>query len=571
MTVVNNILADVDLTALVERRHPDYKKLYNHWNFCEASMKGGRDWFDFEADGQTNLFKFYKEGDAEFKSRKARAHRANHTKRVVDAINQFLFRTNPSRKKTVPDVINKFWENTAMGDKKTIDRFMRELDSWLSVFGRIYVVIDRPPQIADTVAEEETPYAYFVFPQRVLDIAYGKDGKIDWILIEEEYRNDSIKSEGEIRCRFRLWTRDSWYLIEETDDTKKDKRKKKEYTVVASDDHDLGIVPVIPVNGTEGSKWSAPAIIDDIAYMDRAIVNYASLLDEILYEQTFSMLTMPAEGVLPGSTEMNQMMQAAKNRIFTYASTSPGAKPEFISPDASQGDLLIKAIEKLKKDIYAVTGTDNDANSQSTSKGKEYASGVVRQFDHTQIENILLDKARALENAEDRIMEVVLTWMDKADKEVEENWVIYPDKFDVRDLATELDLAGNMQEIEVPAEVMRRQVKIISNKSFPRMTDDDKLELEKVIDEWVPGYIVDRMIKATEVEAKIFVAETQADAMDRNGVLGDKQFGDPKLQDLKRENTDVPEKPNKIAGKSTKKDPKFANSRKRLGDLTKQI
>jgi hypothetical protein len=563
MTATNNILAGIDLTELVERRHPEYAELFDHWNFCEISMRGGRKWFDFKTADQTNLFQFYKEGKNEFKSRKGRAHRANHTKRVVDAINQFLFRSDPVRDSSTPDAIQDFWKNTALGERKPIDRFMRDLDSWLSVFGRMYVVIDRVPQIVDEARDEDSPYAYFVFPQRVLDMAYGENGKLDWIMIEEDFRDDKIGGSGDMEVRWRLWNREAWFLIEEINPNRKGRKSKREFAVVESDDHNLGIVPVIPVDDQEGSRWSAPALIDDIAYMDRAIVNYASLLDEILYEQTFSMLTIPAEAMSAGATEKGMMVEAAKNRIFTYNSTSPGAKPEFISPDAAQGTLIITAIENLKKDIYACTGTDNDANSQSVSKGKEYASGVVRQFDHTQIENILLDKARALEDAEDRIMELVLAWMGKDEQDIDEGWVQYPDKFDVRDLATEFVLASEMQEIEVPMEIMRRQVKQITGKSFPRMTEKDKKEFDAIIDEWMPGYVQDRQINELEVEAKIFVAETQADAMDRDGVTGNNQFGDPERHDLKRDNTDVPEKPNKL--------PKRSVRRRQVGDLTKAI
>ncbi len=530
-------LNGVDLKKLIKRRHPEFEEHEEHWRLAEVAYRGGRAWFDFETKSKNgNLFKFYKEGPQEYESRKERTYRGNHVKRVVETINQYLFRSKPVRKLSqAPAEIQAFWRSTNR-KRRPIDAFMQSLDRWLSVFGRVYVVIDRPAPGQDPASltlqrrDEAAPYAYIVFPHHVLDIAYGEDGRPDWILIEEQHRGASF-DEGGLQCRYRLWTRQSWYLIAEEEARG---RRERKVQVIDSGDHGLGSVPVVCVEDQEGTNWTTPGICDDIIYMDRTLVNYGSLLDEILYEQTFSQLTMPAESLLPGSNEGRALISAAKERIFLFNATSPGVKPEYISPDASQAALIMSAMNALKRDIYAVTGTDNDANSQSMSKGKEYASGKVREFDHSQIENILLNKSHALETAEEEIGRLVMLWMGQQDAEFDPGLVTYPDKFDIRGLAAELEIAAELNELQAPEEMLRLQMSKVSEKTFPRLNEREKAELEKVIEKWMPAFMIERKFKEEELETKKFIAETQADAMEDDDPSDDRSIEDPENSDLDR-------------------------------------
>lgn len=545
-----DIREGIDLKKLVARRHPDYAESIEHWLFANAAYCGGRKWFDWsfdpgdwgipagtatgESHSHKNLFKFYKEGDNEYKERKRRTHRANHTKRVVDTVNQYLFREKPARElKSVPEHVKGFWEKTD-NRHQDISRFVRDVDQWASVYGMVYVVIDRAAGSSVLATEDTLPYAYIVTPQYVLDMAHDQDGKLQWIMMAEDYRPTTLDDEAGIQVRYRFWTRVGWYLIEEISEGT-GRSKKKKYAVTQSGRHELGYVPVIQYADQEGTRWSAPSLTQDIVYMDRTLVNYGSLLDEIMYEQTFSQLTMPAEAVVPGSTEEAQMMAAAKNRIFTYSSTSPGAKPEYISPDASQAMVIAQQIERIKKEIYAVTGTDNDANSQSQSTGKSYASGVVRRYDQTQIENILLDKARSLEKLEDKMMWFVLLWMGEEDPVVEENWVVYPDKYDIRGLEAEFEIAKNMNDLESPVEAMRQQMKLVIAKANSRLTPEEREKFMQEVNEWQPAYIVEREFRENEQNIKVFTAESQALAMANQADDAAEQDvdenGDGKVQD----------------------------------------
>lgn len=503
---------DKSVKDVVARRHPDYKESIEHWRFCEMAYRGGRAYVC-----KDNVFQFYKEGPGEFSERLKRTYRVNHVKRVVETINQYLFKQRPQRSASAPYQLIDFWARaTKRGD--SMDVFSKQIDLWLSVFGIVYAVVDRPAQVVGRRVEEKLPYSYIVFPTHVFDASYDDDGRLNWILIAEDYRddNDPTIDDGETKVRIRLWTKDEWYLFAIKDTS-------GDYSLVDAGEHGLGVVPVVPiVESASSSKYAPAALISDISYMDRTLANYGSLLDQILYEQTYSQLVMPAEGVLPGTKPADQLIAAAKQRIFLYAGGSDANRPGYISPDASQATLIMEAIDRLKREIYASTGTDaGDANSSSMSKGREYASGKVRAMDHSAVENMLLNKAQGLEKAEDDIARLVLMWMGQGDVEVLPDWVRYPMKFDVRGLVGDLEIALQLNEIAPPAEVMRLHMIGMAEKLFPRLDPSAMLKLVDAIDAWTPAYSAQAAISDREVSVSEDALDLERERLEQDAEQAD--------------------------------------------------
>ena len=50
-------LTDKQIKDLVARRHPEYIKKKEHWDFLASTYAGGRAWFE------DNIFRYFKEGD----------------------------------------------------------------------------------------------------------------------------------------------------------------------------------------------------------------------------------------------------------------------------------------------------------------------------------------------------------------------------------------------------------------------------------------------------------------------------------------------------------------------------
>ncbi len=471
------------LKKLVERRHPRYDGLLEHWSFLESSYEGGRDWF------KDNIFHYHKEGPVEYQERVARAYRFNHTREVVDLINKYLFRSNIVRNETdAPEELKTFWRQTNAAGMD-IEEFMRVVSASASVLGRPWVIVDNANRDvgADASKIDETPasiHVYVVRPQDVLDMSWGEDGMLNWILVREWYRDDAdpFDDAPDVSERFRLWTRNDWYLIEPAATGRDRNNRKKSYRLADSGSHELGEVPAVQAdNAMSPDPWYAPALIADIAYLDRACANYASNLDAIIQDQTFSQLAMPAQNVLPGEEAYNKLLEMGTKRVFLYDGEG-GVGPHFLSPDPRQADLIIGAIRMLINEIYHSVGLAGEHTKADNAQGIDNSSGVAKTKDFERVVALLASKSDALETVENKIARLVCKW---AGREVpEQDLVAYPRQFDVRGLWDEFDIALKLSVIEAPASIRSHQMLDVVTKLFPNLGRDLRQKMENDIEQW---------------------------------------------------------------------------------------
>ncbi len=477
---------------LIARRHPLYESLREHWNFLESCYEGGRSWFS------DNIFRYIKEGDSEFSDRVKRAYRFNHTREVVDLVGKYLFRKSAIRSQTAPKEIAEFWKK-ATRKGESIDEFVRQVSLKASIYGRVAVVVDSSVDSAvvsqaDAKRAKKSIYAYTVAPQQLLDYSFDDEGKLNWILIEEIVRDDEdpFSGSGELTSQYRLWTKTEWMLF--TLGGKRAGQRSRPVELADSGEHGLGIVPVVLVDDSvSGSdKWKAKSMIDDIAYLDRATANYLSNLDAIIQDQTFSQLAMPAQGVLPGTDEYTQLVDMGTKRIFLY--DGEGGQPFYLSPDVKQAQLIIEVVNKIIAEIYHSVGLAGERTKQDNAVGIDNSSGVAKAYDFERVNALLSSKADALEVAEDAINLIVAKWSG-IDESGAHGLVSYPDDFDTRGLADELDLAAKLQLITAPDGARREQMKLVIDKLFPQLKGDLRKKLEGELKKW-PIDPIKRAMKA---------------------------------------------------------------------------
>tara|TARA_R110000851_G_C13102760_1_gene569264 strand:- start:45512 stop:47056 length:1545 start_codon:yes stop_codon:yes gene_type:complete len=474
------------IKELIKRRHPDYERMLPHWDFLEACYRGGRDWF------VGNIFPYIKEGDAEYKERIKRAFRFNHTREIADLVNKYIFKTDVLRNdEEASTAVKTFWDS-ATRNGLNITQYMRLVSLGASTFGRIWIVVDNTAagKTVQTVADEKKEgirtYSYFVRPQQVLDLSYDDEGELNWILLYEEARDDvnPLTSSGDMRELYRLWTTDSWYLYEKTK-----VGRKITYTEIDSSQHDLGIVPVFKCDNVETDEpYSAPALIGDIAYLDRAVANYLSNLDAIIQDQTFSQLAMPAQGVLPGEDAYGKMLEMGTKRIFLYDGEN-GNVPSYISPDPKQAELIVGVIQQIINEIYHTVGMAGERTKQDNAIGIDNSSGVAKAFDFERVNALLSSKADSLDRVEENLVKIVNLWHGNKDQKAD--LVKYPDDFDVRGLGDEFSIAENLSTIQAPETARREQMRVLINKLFPRLTEDLKKKMEAELKKWPPAPIIE--------------------------------------------------------------------------------
>lgn len=476
------------LKEFIKRRHPEYAELCPHWDFLEDTYEGGREWFE------SNIHRYMKEGDIEFKQRVNRAYRFNHTREVVDIVDKYIFKMQINRDKSrAPDSVKQFWRKATLSGL-SIQEFAKQISNRSSVFGRAWIVVDstNDGEIKTKADEKEglQIYAYLVEPEDVLDMSYDEQGEMNWILIHETVRDDAdpIESTGDTTHRYRLWTREFWqvFTIE--------KNRNGQETVVEGPQvsHGLGKVPIIPADNVISSDepYSSPSMIADVAYLDRAVANYLSNLDAIIQDQTFSQLAMPAQGLSPGEDAYNKLIEMGTKRIFLYDGES-GSQPFYLSPDVRQAELILKVVNKIINEIYHSVGLAGERTKEDNALGIDNSSGVAKAYDFERVNSLLASKADSLEWVENRIAEMVALW---AGEEVkledaesgEAELVEYPDNFDVRGLYDEFEIAARLSMVEAPDSVRREQMNAVIAKLFPQLSEDLKNKMQEELKSWPP-------------------------------------------------------------------------------------
>lgn len=487
------------INALVARRHPDYNEMVEHWDFLGQTYEGGRKWFS------QHIFKYFKEGSGEYKDRISRAYRFNHTREVVDLINKYLYRRQPDRKiEDAPLVVQEFWKNVD-GSGMDIKEFVRTASQKASIYGCPWVVVDTsavniPENASIEDVQDARIYAYIVRPDQVCDMSWGEDGELNWILIKESYRDDEdpLNSTGKVLSQYRLWTRDSWHLyrpksakqdsanVHVGSNASVDKAvNAQDFELHQEGSHGAGVVPAIRLENTPSDHpWVVPALINDIAYLDRAVANYLSNLDAIIQDQTFSQLAIPAQNLMPGDDAYKKVIEAGTNRIFVFDGEN-GQKPFFLSPDPRQAELIIVAIQQVINEIYHSVGLAGERTKQDNAKGIDNSSGVAKAKDFERVNSLLLSKAQAMESFENKLVKMVARFGGVADRITEDNpLVIYPESFDTVGLFDEFDVAMKLSLIEAPAVMRARQMGLLSRKLFRDASNSELAEIEREIGAW---------------------------------------------------------------------------------------
>jgi hypothetical protein len=551
------------INNLVKRVHPEYDALRAHWLFMQATYDGGRDWF------KNHIFKYFKEGPDEYKQRVSRAYRFNHTREVVDLINKYLFRRTADRNTgDAPPGVKDFWKNVD-GSGMNIAGFVRTVSAKASISGCPWVVVDSTvTHIDETTSESDVEegrvYAYLLRPDQARDFSWGEDGKLNWFLAQETFRDDDdpFNSSGVTKTQYRLWTRSQWILLKPEEKQESQKYNEAQnavhrgsnasvddainqgvnYEIEDYGDHDLGFVPVIRAdNVPSDALWTVPALINDIAYLDRAVANYLSNLDAIIQDQTFSQLAIPAQNLMPGDEGEKKVLQAGTKRIFTYDGES-GAAPFFLSPDPKQAELIMGAIQQLINEIYHSVGLAGERTKQDNASGIDNSSGVAKAKDFERVNSLLLSKAQSMQAFELELVRVVAAFNGQEGQLSEDNELVqYPESFDVIGLYDEIDIAMKLSLVDAPPVMRAQQMNSISDKLFRSSSKTFKKEVESEIDDWR-----ERLETSTEMAAKqeengaLGAAKnrlTEEASRDRDGA-GDKQSGTKTRQENRRNEAD---------------------------------
>lgn len=277
--------------------------------------------------------------------------------------------------------------------------------------GVSFIVMDRVENIENNslaaleADRNNLPYAFVVDPGRVSEITVDKFGRIT------KFKYHEADAYQENTPATRTLTPEGWELVD----------SKGLHKGIWN----LGMTPVIPVPSKlddETFNPLPPSEFISIAKTNLAIYNMSSWLNDILINQTFSVLVYP-------SNSTDDLILGTNNALGFPSEASH--EPKFIAPAADPANILHNEIDRLQQECYRMAGVVNITGVKSEQ------SGVAKQWDFERTNQVLSDFADILENAEILVSDLFkrFTGLDF------EYTVNYPNDFSIADVQTELNNA----------------------------------------------------------------------------------------------------------------------------------
>lgn len=407
-------------TKAVLRKRDEYRRMAPLYKFYQESYEGGEGYIS-----SNNLHPHRFEDEEDFEERKKRAYFYNYSAPIANIYNSFLFRDEAERDfgdLDQDELFQMFLENADKQGNSYLE-VVRDDSLHSSINGIYFWLIDKPTQQASTRGDELEgeifPYIVRINPLDVWDWGVDEFGKLLWIKIREVSSDpeDFVNEDAPIE-KFRIWDREKWRLYEI-----RMEGKDRKAVLVDEAEHPIGEVPVIPVCHYKNKPMVGLSLLSDIAYINRGVFNWCSLLDEILYRQTFSQLTFPED---PANPLGDQVLGSARGVGFP-----PDARvaPHFISPDPAQAQVFMTQIENGVNEIYRI------ATLRGAVGVVEQSSGVARSYDFILTNNNLSTKALNVQEAEIKALVIWARWQEISEPNVR---VEYPRDFEVEAMREEI-------------------------------------------------------------------------------------------------------------------------------------
>lgn len=482
-------LAATDEFVWLERRHPQYEAYAAHWSFLRDSYVGGPEFIG------SHLFRFWREKDPKWKNRLQRAYRYNFARKVTDIITGYLWEQPPSRNiDKLPEKLKAFWHD-ADREGNSIDAVMaQQVSPWVCVYGRPWIVVDKPREVGATREDAKRdrlhPYLTVVAPTDVLDARFA-NGELEWILLRETVRDDlnAKLSRGGIGEQFRLWTKTNWEVWKLLD-----RGKTKEAVFVAGDAHELGVVPVVPMDFKAAiSRFVSPSLIWEVAYLDRSIFNHLSLLDEELYNATFSQLAIPWQAILAGQgmPEGNGQVDAAAGarkhvaeigteEVFVYDGKA-GTAPAYVAPDPAPAQTLENRVEREINEIFRHLSLAGEMAQEASTP----TSGISKEHEFRKLNKMLATLGDNHESAERSILRIAARWEGEDPAKIPDDVVDYPESFDVTTMMEELEEIREMTTAGLPDLVVNEARKETVTRRFSKLPPEKLKAMLAAVDKVV--------------------------------------------------------------------------------------
>jgi len=457
--------------------HPDYAANIARWRLYSDSYQGGAAYRNGEY-----LYKYQLETGGEYNQRLDETPLENHCKRTVDSYTSFIYGATIERDygsiANNPNLVP-FLKDADM-DGRSFHAFIRESAKMASIYGSVYIFVDKPTTNVSTRAEELgqgiRPYLSLVSPENVIDWKYSRLPNGAVILT---YLKVCVEKTSEYRT-FKIYTPEETMTAISYSDN-------EIYEITEVIANELGEIPcVVLYNNRTWDHGIGISDIADVSDIQRSIYSDYSEINQLIKLSNHPTL------VKSHSTSAS----AGAGAIIEMPEDLPGdLKPYLLTPS---GQNITTLLETINRKVEAI---DKLTHLESVTGQRTARSGVAMMIEQKALASLLSDKASNLQLAEEQIWRL---WC-LLEGTAWDGEIYYPDSFDTRDRHQDLINLKLATEIGVSDPRLKKYIE----QSIASAIVDDEVALEEInesimSDNFVPHTMYD-------AQGNQYQANSQAD------------------------------------------------------------
>jgi hypothetical protein len=387
---------------------------------------------------------------------------------------------------------NSDWFNEFKNDVNqkgdSISDFMQMVSDESQIFGMTYILVDAPSRASrqlqkgaatvavQTVADEKDagiqPYWVTVRPMEVYDWVTDSFDRYQYLKRVEHQTRIMVDMSKQSIERYTEWTPSS-IKISEVDVTIPD----QPVLLIANAQllpNELHTVPFVVARyrRDKTNKFMGISFLNDIAWINREVMNLTSLLQEFLYRQCFNILAMEEDPNVPEIEQMQGEISTANALKYAQGSKAPS----YISPPVAPAKFLQEERSANIMSMYKIAAQDtvsdlfNGAKSSGFSKAQSFQTTVPK----------IATRADALEKCEHMLLRLTLKYLGK-------EWdgtIKYKDHYQITNLTDALaQLSTLFKDLQIPSKTFaQEQMKRMIHEFDGKMTPDQLTLVNKEID-----------------------------------------------------------------------------------------
>ena len=434
----------------IEAQHQHYKGMIPRWEYFIRSYLGGKEY----QDGKF-LQAYQLEFENEYHKRINFTPLDNHCRNIIDIYSSFLFRVEPTRNfgSLADDMsVEQFLEDADL-EGRSFEALIREAQRFASVYGHVWLLMDKPSTNVMTRAEELDqgirPYLNIYTPENVLDWHYTRNDAgyyfLDYLKIREEQT-----AEGEY---YKLW------FLDKIDTVFVSTINRDEPRLITSVPNPLMKIPaVILYNQRSPMRGLGVSDLTDVADLQKAIYNELSEIEQIIRLSNHPSLV---------KTKDTDAGAGAGSIIEIPDNIDANLKPYILQPNGSNLDGVLRSINHK---VEAINRLTHVGTLRATAERVQ--SGIALRTEFELLNARLSEKSQLMELAEEQLWRLFAEWQETVfDGEID-----YPDSFDIRDWATDLELLQSAKASNIKSATFAKEI----DKQIAKTVIEDDTTLDQI-------------------------------------------------------------------------------------------